>query len=300
MTEQTIKETQNARLEKPAGFWNRGLRRLASDRAALVASVFLIVVIAACLIGPSLSGYAYSEQDLTSTYQAPTKAHLMGTDNLGRDLMTRVLRGGRVSLLVGIVGTLISVAIGVVYGGIAGYLGGRADMIMMRIVDVLYGMPFMFVVILLMTVFGRSLLLLFIALGAVEWLTIARVVRGQVLEVKERDFVEGARALGTLTPDILRRHILPNVMGTIVVYATLNVPSVMLREAFLSFLGFGVQPPDASWGSLAADALTAINPARICWWLVLFPCMALSATLLALNFLGDGLRDALDPRFVNR
>ncbi|MEE9583894.1 MAG: ABC transporter permease, partial [Candidatus Brocadiales bacterium] len=215
-------------------------------------------------------------------------------DSKGRDLMTRVMYGGRISLAVGLAGAAVSLLIGVAYGSIAGFMGAKTDNIMMRIVDILYGLPFLFFVILVMTIVGRSIIVLFIALGAVQWLTMARIVRGQMIMLKEREFVEAARALGASNARIIICHLLPNLMGPIIVYATLTVPAVLLEEAFLSFLGLGVQPPASSWGSLAADGFVHITPVRTEWWLVVFPGVTLGATLFALNFLGDGLRDALE------
>ena len=225
------------------------------------------------------------------------QTHYFGADQLGRDLLTRVMQGARVSLMVGLVATVVSFLIGVMWGATAGFLGGKVDNIMMRIVDVMYGLPFMFLVILLMVIFqdmpaSSKLYLLFIALGAVQWLTMSRIVRGQVIGLKHREFVEAARCIGVGKRTIITRHLIPNALGPIIVYATLTVPAVMLREAFLSFLGLGVQAPYASWGSLAAEGAQDLGHP----WLIIFPGAALAATLLALNFLGDGLRDALDPQ----
>ncbi|MCB9919968.1 MAG: ABC transporter permease [Planctomycetes bacterium] len=235
---------------------------------------------------------------------------LVGTDVLGRCLLSRILWGGRVSLMVGIVATLVSLLIGVTYGAFSGYVGGRVDQYMMRFVDVLYSIPFIFIVIFLMTFLraqqtattgrGDKILVFFVIIGAIYWLTMARVVRGQVLSLKHREFVEASKVLGGGTWHVLMRHVLPNVMSVVLVYLTLTIPRVMLFEAFLSFLGLGVEPPDVSWGMLAADALGAINPLRVYWWFVLFPSLALGSTLLALNFVGDGLRDALDPRLMEK
>jgi oligopeptide transport system permease protein len=217
----------------------------------------------------------------------------LGTDELGRDLLTRTLVGGRISFAVALAATSVSLLIGVAWGGVSGYLGGRVDAAMMRIVDVLYALPFTLFVILLITVFERSLLLLFVAIGAVEWLTMARIVRGQVMGLRQQEFIEACRALGYGTPRILFVHLLPNVLGTVIIYVTLTIPSVMLLEAFLSFLGLGVQAPMSSWGSLIKDGVGYMEEFP---WMLLVPGLALSLTLFALNFLGDGLRDALDPR----
>ncbi len=232
-------------------------------------------------------------QDLALGAAPPTAAHWFGTDDLGRDVLARVVYGGRISLLVGLLGTLVSLVVGVSYGAFAGYRGGRVDEFMMRVVDVLYSLPYIFLVILLLVLFSRSILMLFVALGLVQWLTMARIVRGQVLSLKQQNFVEAARALGASDPSIIFRHIVPNTLGPVIVYTTLSVPAVILQEAFLSFLGLGVQPPDASWGTLVADGarVLALFP-----WQVIFPGLALSLTLFCFNFLGDGLRDALDPQ----
>jgi oligopeptide transport system permease protein len=265
-------------------------------RAATAGAAALAVMLLFCLLWPLVSPHAYDAQDLTRQLEPPSPEHPCGTDLAGRDLLVRIAHGGRMSLLVGLVATLVSLLIGVTWGAIAGYAGGRLDHLMMRIVDLLYSLPFMFFVILLVTYFGRSLVLLFIALGAVQWLTMSRIVRGQVLSLKSQPFVEAARALGASSPAILFRHIVPNLLGPVIVYATLTVPSVMLEEAFLSFLGLGVSPPQTSWGLLTAEGAAAISILRTNWWLVVFPGAALSTTLFALNYLGDGLRDALDPR----
>ncbi len=220
---------------------------------------------------------------------------VLGTDGLGRDVLTRLIYGARISLAVGLLATLVSFFIGVTWGAVAGYVGGRVDAAMMRIVDIIYGLPFMFLVILLMVVFGRNILLLFVAIGAVEWLTMSRIVRGQVISLKNQEFVLAARGIGTPAWAIVFRHLIPNALGPIIVYATLTVPAVMLTEAFLSFLGLGVQAPATSWGAMASEgAAPGIMTAYP--WMILAPGIALAATLLSLNFLGDGLRDALDPR----
>jgi oligopeptide transport system permease protein len=245
------------------------------------------------VLAPWIAPYPYDRTDLRYGPKPPSYAHLLGTDELGRDLLTRILYGARISFAVGILATLVSLTIGVAYGSVAGSSGGRLDHLMMRVVDILYGMPFMFFVIILMVIFGRNIFNLFVALGAVQWLTMARIVRGQVMSLKAREFVLSAQAIGASASRVVTRHLLPNALGPIVVYATLTVPAVMLEEAFLSFLGLGVQPPMASWGSLASEGAAAMETYP---WLILFPGLALTVTLLSLNFLGDGLRDALDPR----
>ncbi len=274
--------------------WSDAWRRLRRNRLAVAAGVFLLVMTTIAAFAPWLPGLADPTiQDLGKGATPPSLQHVFGTDELGRDLFARVLYGGRISLMVGLVGTLVSLLIGVTWGAVAGYVGGRTDEIMMRVVDVLYALPYIFLVILLLVFFSKSLLMLFVALGLVQWLTMARIVRGQVLSLKSQTFVEAARALGASDGAIVFRHIVPNTLGPVIVYTTLTVPAVILQEAFLSFLGLGVQPPGASWGTLVSDGarLLALFP-----WLVIFPGLAMSLTLLAFNFVGDGLRDALDPQ----
>lgn len=280
--------------------WQQALRRLRRNRLALTAVAVIAGLVLTALLTPAIAPYNPHDQSLRDQCQPPSARHPFGTDLKGRDVLTRVMYGGRVSLAVGVAATAVSVVIGVLYGTVSGYAGGTTDAVMMRLVDVLYGLPYMFLVILLMTILGRNLYILFAALGAVQWLTMARITRGQVLALREREFVTAAKAVGASAWHVIARHLLPNVLGPVVVYATLTVPSVMLQEAFLSFLGLGVQPPDASWGSLAAEGAAALNPIRTYWWLIAFPGGALATTLLALNFLGDGLRDALDPREMAR
>jgi len=245
-----------------------------------------------CAIGPLFS-QSFEEQNLDLGAIAPNAAHWLGTDTLGRDLFARLLYGGRISIMVGLVATFVALVIGVSYGAIAGFAGGKADAVMMRIVDIMYALPFTIFVILLMVFFGRNIFLLFFAIGAVEWLTMARIVRGQVLTVKRMEFIEAARALGFGRRRIIFRHIIPNVLGPIIVYTTLTIPAVMLLEAFLSFLGLGVQPPMSSWGVLIKDGADKMEEF---WWLLVFPGSVFSLMLFSLNFLGDGLRDALDVR----
>jgi len=292
---------ERARHRPPAGSgaspWHDAVRRLRRNRLAMLGMLVLAAFVLAALLAPWIAPYAYDKTNLRYGAQPPTRAHVLGTDELGRDLFTRTLYGARISFAVGILATLVSLTIGVSYGSVAAFGGGRTDQLMMRIVDILYGLPFMFFVIILMVIFGRNILNLFIALGAVQWLTMARIVRGQVLSLKSREFVLSAHALGVSPPRLILRHLLPNALGPIVVYATLTVPAVMLEEAFLSFLGLGVQPPMASWGSLAAEGAAAMEAYP---WLIVFPGLALTVTLLSLNFVGDGLRDALDPQVGRR
>ncbi|GIX22624.1 MAG: peptide ABC transporter permease [Gammaproteobacteria bacterium] len=275
------------------GQWRDAWRRLRRHRPAMAALVYLAVLGAAALLAPHLAPYAYDAQDLALGATPPSAAHWFGTDVFGRDLFTRVLYGARVSLLVGLVATAVALCIGVLWGTVAGYLGGRVDAVMMRIVDILYGLPFILFVILLLVVFGRHLVLLFLAIGAVEWLTMARIVRAQVMSLRHQEFVLAARSMGFSTPRILFRHIVPNTWGPVIVYTTLTIPNVILLESFLSFLGLGVQPPAASWGLLISHGVESMEAYP---WLLLFPALALFTTLLALNTLGDGLRDALDPK----
>lgn len=278
----------------PRSLWSDAWRRLRRNRAAVGSGAFLAVMCTIAALAPWIPLVQDpTVQDLAKGAMPPSWQHWFGTDELGRDTFARVMYGGRISMLVGLVGTFVSIAIGVTWGAIAGYAGGKLDEAMMRVVDVLYSLPYIFLVILLLVFFSKSLVMLFVALGLVQWLTMARIVRGQVLSLKTMTFVEAARALGATDRAILFRHIVPNTLGPVIVYTTLTVPAVILQEAFLSFLGLGVQPPDASWGTLVSDGskVLALFP-----WLVIFPGLAMSLTLLAFNFLGDGLRDALDPR----
>ena len=266
--------------------------RLLKNRLAVAAAAAVLALALLCAVGPFFA-QSYEDQNLDLGASPPSAAHWLGTDTLGRDLFARVLYGGRISIMVGLAATIVALTIGVAYGAAAGYLGGRADAAMMRVVDILYALPFTIFVILLMVFFGRNIVLLFLAIGAVEWLTMARIVRGQVMSVKKMEFVEAARAMGFSRRRIVFRHIIPNVLGPIIVYTTLTIPSVMLLEAFLSFLGLGVQPPMSSWGVLIKDGADKMEEY---WWLLVFPGGLFSLTLFSLNFLGDGLRDALDVR----
>ena len=308
---------------KSASLWRDAWKRLLRNRLAVFGMVVLATMVVAVVIGPMIikwaTGFTYdlipAERDLVRA-AAPSLSHLMGTDDAGRDILARVLQGGRISLMVGIISTAVSLIIGVSYGAIAGFRGGYIDNIMMRIVDILFSIPYILIVIVLLSVFGgpntpqwikwlsmqlggagnqglSQIFLLFFALGLVSWLTMARVVRGQILSLKNQEFVLAARATGVSNFGIIFRHLIPNALGPVIVYATLTVPSVMLTEAFLSFLGLGVQAPFASWGSLAADGIknVAIFP-----WQLIFPGATMALTLFSLNFLGDGLRDALDPQ----
>jgi oligopeptide transport system permease protein len=279
--------------EKGTSLWADAWVRLKKNHLAITGLVFLIVLALLCLFAPLLTPYGYEEQNIALGASGPSLQHWLGTDTFGRDLLTRILYGGRVSLAVGLVATAVSLVIGVTYGAIAGYVGGRVDAVMMRFVDIVYALPFMIFVILLMVVFGRNLILLFLAIGAVEWLTMARIVRGQVQSLRQQEFVEAAIAMGLSNWTIIRKHLIPNSLGPVIVYTTLTIPSVMLFEAFLSFLGLGIQPPQSSWGVLISYGVETMEEYP---WLLIFPGLVLSMTLFALNFLGDGLRDALDVR----
>ena len=275
--------------------WQDARRRLLRNKAAVVSMVVLAIVAALALFAPWLSPHAYDEIYWERILAPPdfANAHWFGTDGNGRDLFVRTLYGARVSLMVGVLATGVSLVIGVTWGAIAGYFGGRIDNLMMRFVDIMYSLPFMFFVILLMVVFGRHIFLIFVAIGAVEWLTMARIVRGQTLSVKGKEFIEAARAAGVRNRRIITRHIIPNVLGPVIVYCTLTVPQVILIESFLSFLGLGVQEPLTSWGVLIAEGAAQMESAP---WLLIFPATLLAITLFCFNFIGDGLRDALDPK----
>lgn len=311
---------------KGASLWRDAWKRLLKNKLAVFGMCVIALMVVAVTIGPALirmtTGFTadyvpsrIEQGDLVRSFP-PSLQHPMGTDDAGRDLLARVLQGGRISLMVGIISTIVSLIVGVSWGAIAGYLGGRIDNVMMRIVDIIYAIPYILIVIVLLSVFGgpntpafitalsnavggvgnqglSQIFLLFFALGLVSWLTMARVVRGQILSLKNQEFVLAAKATGVSTPAIIFRHLVPNALGPVIVYATLTVPSVMLTEAFLSFLGLGVQAPYASWGSLAADGIKNI---QIFPWQLVFPGVTMALTLFSLNFLGDGLRDALDPQ----
>jgi len=275
--------------------WRDAAERLAANRAALAAAAILVVIAVLALAAPLLASHPYDKVYFDRTSMPPdfARGHWFGTDANGRDLFARVLMGGRMSLAVGLIATSVAMIIGVTWGAIAGYLGGRVDALMMRAVDIAYALPFMFFVILLMVFFGRHVWLIFVAIGCVEWLTMARIVRGQTLSLKRREFVEAARAAGVGDLAIVRRHIVPNALGPIIVYATLTVPHAILIESFISFLGLGVQEPNTSWGVLIAEGAKQMETEP---WTLLFPATFLAVTLFCFNFLGDGLRDALDPK----
>ena len=282
-----------ADLEQGTSLWRDAWHRLAKNKLALAGGSALILLTVACVVGPWISPYGHEVTNLNNTFAKPGAEHWLGTDQLGRDLLVRLLMGGRISIGVGLCATFVALTIGVVYGAVAGFFGGKIDSVMMRIVDIMYALPFTIFVILLMVMFGRHIWLLFLAIGAVEWLTMARIVRGQIMTLKKMEFIEAARSLGLGKRRIIFKHMIPNVLGPIIVYTTLTIPAVMLLEAFLSFLGLGVQPPASSWGSLIKDGAEKMEEYP---WLLLFPGTVFSLTLFSLNFLGDGLRDALDVR----
>lgn len=273
------------------------IRRLKRNRLAIVGMVLLAAITMACFVLPPLLGLDPDTTNPAMRNRPPSAEHWFGTDSLGRDFAARVLVGGQTSLLVGVVATLTCVVVGVLYGAFAGYYGGRVDEVMMRLVDFLYGIPYMFLVILIMLLFSETArgdpIPVFLALGLVQWLTMARVVRGQVLALREREFVLAARLLGASDLRVIARHIVPNILAVVTVYATLTVPTVIILESFLSFLGLGLR---LSWGQLVAEAVGVVNPLVFYWWLLLFPSGFLAVTLFSLNFLGDGLRDAVDPK----
>ena len=280
-------------MNQESSLWSDAWRRLLANKAAVAGGIILLILIFLAIFAPWIAPHSYSYQNLELGAQPPSGNFLLGTDTLGRDLFSRILYGARVSLLVGFVATGVALVIGVSWGIIAGYFGGRIDSVMMRIVDVLYGLPFIIFIILLMVIFGRNIWLLFGAIGAVEWLTMARIVRGQVLTIKNQEYVLAAQAMGVTNIQMFRKHIFPNILGPIAVYATLTIPQVMLLEAFLSFLGLGIQPPMSSWGTLIRYGVESMEEYS---WLLIYPGLTFTITLFALNFFGDGLRDALDPK----
>ena len=279
--------------EDGASLWHDAWLRLKKNRAAVTGGMVLAVMVVLAILTPWIAPYGYEAQNLDLGATPPSDAHWLGTDIFGRDLLTQILYGGRISLAVGFIATAVALVIGVTWGAVAGYVGGRIDSVMMRFVDILYALPFMIFIILLMVVFGRNILLLFLAIGAVEWLTMARIMRTQVQSLRQQEFVEAAVSLGLPPSAIIFKHIIPNALGPIIVYTTLTIPSVMLLEAFLSFLGLGIQPPQTSWGLLISYGAETMEEYP---WLLIFPGLALTITLFSLNFLGDGLRDALDVR----
>ena len=293
----TVSTSTNSELlataEQGTSLWLGAWRRLRKNRMAVAGGATLLVFVVIALLTPWIAPYGYETQNLDLGASPPSAQHWLGTDVFGRDVLTQIMYGGRVSLAVGFIATAVALLIGVTWGAVAGYVGGRVDAVMMRLVDILYALPFMIFIVLLMVVFGRNVLLLFLAIGAVEWLTMARIMRAQVQSLRQQEFVEAAISLGLSPTAIIRRHVVPNALGPIIVYTTLTIPSVMLLEAFLSFLGLGIQPPQTSWGLLISYGAETMEEYP---WLLIFPGLALTLTLFSLNFLGDGLRDALDVR----
>ena len=275
--------------------WEDAWHRLLKNRAAVYSAFIMAFMILLVVFGPMLISWEsdFTDWDHTSSPPGLESGHWFGTDAVGRDILVRTLEGGRISLLVGLVATIVSLLIGVSYGATAGYFGGRVDRMMMRVVDIVYALPFMFFVILLMVVFGRHIVLIFVAIGAVNWLDMARIVRGQTLSLRNTEFVEAARACGVSDWAIIRRHIIPNLLGVVIVYVTLTIPQVILLESFLSFLGLGVQEPMSSWGALVANGAQDMESSP---WTLIVPATFLTVTLYCFNYIGDGLRDALDPK----
>ena len=295
MNKDNIKIVEDYANIKGRSLWVDAKRRLFQNKAAVVSLILLFFVAFLSFFGPFFLKYGFSDTDWNSIYYPPSlnNGHFLGTDGNGRDLFVRILYGGRLSLSIGVLATFVSVFIGVIYGTIAGYFGGKLDIFMMRVVEILYAMPYLIFVIILMVVFGRNIYFLFVAIGAVEWLTMARIVRGQTISLKEKEFIETSKALGQSNFMIIWKHIIPNLAGPIIVYITLMVPSVIILESFLSFLGLGVQEPLTSWGVLISEGSREMETA---WWLLIFPGLFMTITLASLNFIGDGLRDAIDPK----
>jgi oligopeptide transport system permease protein len=279
---------------KGRSLWDDALRRLSRNKAAIASLIVLGLLVVAAIIGPHLTNFTYDHIDKVDVWTPPGQAHhALGTDSLGRDLLARLLSGLGVSLEIGVVATIVSLVIGITWGATAGYFGGWLDEVMMRFVDILYSLPFTFFVILLMVTFGRNFILMFVAIGFVQWLTMARIVRGQTMSLKQREFIEAARAVGLSGRAIIFRHIVPNLLGPVVIYVTLTIPDVILTESVLSFLGMGVQEPLTSLGTLISNGAQEMELAP---WLLIFPSIVMVATLMAFNFIGDGLRDAIDPK----
>lgn len=287
------KKTSDEIVRPNLTYWQDVWKRLKQNKLALSGLIFIIIISLAAILGPMFSQYNYYTQDLSIANQGPSSIHWLGTDKFGRDLLVRILYGARISLTVGFVASILNIIIGVLYGGIAGYCGGKVDLIMMRIVDVLYSIPMTIYVILLMVTFGASLKTIVIALAISFWLTMARIVRGQIMTLKEQEFILAAKTLGASPTRILLRHLIPNCMGPIIVTLTLSIPEAIFTESFLSFIGLGISAPQASWGTLASDAVESFQlyPTQL-----LFPALAICLTILAFNLLGDGLRDSLDPK----
>lgn len=279
--------------EQGRSLWQDACARLYRNKLAVTGIVVLVCMGLLAALAGWISPYSYETQNLGLGASPPSAEHWLGTDTLGRDMYTRILYGGRVSLMVGFLATAVALVIGVIWGMVSGYIGGKVDMVMMRIVDILYALPFTIFIILLMVVFGQNIYLMFLAIGAVEWLTMARIVRGQVISIRHQEYIDAAIAMGLPWPRILWRHVLPNILGPVIIYTTLTIPNVILLESFLSFLGLGIQPPQSSWGLLISYGVETMEEYP---WLLIYPALVLSLTLFSLNFIGDGLRDALDPR----
>lgn len=273
--------------------WQDARIRFMRNRAAMVSLCILVLITLAVIVLPLLAEFSYEDTDWYAMNAAPSADHIFGTDSLGRDIYVRTLIGGRISLMVGIMGAMVAVLIGTLYGATSGFLGGRVDRVMMRILEILYAIPFMFLVIVLVTFFGRNIMLIFVAIGAIAWLDMARIVRGQTLSLRGKEFIEAAHVCGVSKWKIITRHIVPNVLGIVVVYSTLLIPSMILTESFLSFLGLGVQEPMTSWGALLQEGA---NTMEIAIWQLGFPAAFMIVTLFCFNYVGDGLRDALDPK----
>lgn len=289
-----VKIEETEKISKPSlSFWKDAMYRFRKNKLAMLGVLLLALLIFMAIFGPYMSGYDYRTNDLTSKNLPPSAEHWFGTDELGRDVFTRTWEGARISIFIGLAAAMIDLTIGVLWGGIAGYKGGRMDEVMMRTADVLYGIPYLLVVILLMVVLGQSVGTMILAMTITGWVNMARIVRGQILLLKNQEYVLASRTLGATTPRIMARHLIPNAMGPILVTMTLTIPTAIFTEAFLSFLGLGLNPPLASWGTMASDGLPAL---RFYPWRLLFPATFICLTIFAFNVIGDGLRDALDPR----
>jgi len=273
--------------------WQDARLRFMRNKAAMISLVILSVIVLAVIFVPMMAEFTYEDTDWYALHEGPSSTHLFGTDSLGRDLFVRTFIGGRISMMVGVLGALVAVVIGTVYGATSGFIGGKVDRVMMRLLEILYAIPFMFLVIVLVTFFGRNIVLIFVAIGAIAWLDMARIVRGQTLSLRSKEFIEAAHVSGVSKWNIIRRHIIPNVLGIVAVYSTLLVPSMILTESFLSFLGLGVQEPMTSWGALLQEGSQSMEVAI---WQLAFPAAFMVITLFCFNYIGDGLRDALDPK----
>ncbi len=290
-------ENFSAKLEvEGRSLWQDARIRFMRNKAAMTSLFILMCITAWVLIGPMFATYTFDDTDWYAMHAAPSlgeEGHIFGTDALGRDIYVRTLVGGQISLMVGLMGALVAVVIGTIYGATSGYIGGRTDRVMMRILEILNAIPFMFLVIVLVTFFGRNIFLIFVAIGAIAWLDMARIVRGQTLSLRNKEFIEAAHVCGVSTKNIILRHIVPNVLGIVAVYSTLLIPTMILIESFLSFLGLGVQEPMTSWGALLQEGSQTMELAI---WQLAFPTLFMVTTLLCFNYVGDGLRDALDPK----